>query len=59
MGFSRIVTFPLRHPRILLVEQQVPLGLIVLWNNYLCNFTSHGSAEVGSDEVGKAEVEVV
>src|SRR5712692_6830130 len=26
MGFSRIVTFPLRHPRILLVEQQVPLG---------------------------------
>src|ERR1700694_353022 len=27
MGFSRSVTFPLRHPRILLVEQQVPLGL--------------------------------
>src|SRR5947207_9596537 len=25
MGFLRIVTFPLRHPRILLVQQQVPL----------------------------------
>ena len=36
----RVVTFPLRRPRVLLVEQQAPSRLSV-WSNYLCDFMSH------------------